>query len=683
MPLLTIPSQPILFTPTGYNPEVPRNDIETEFCPPCSGDRNYCLKIAHGDYISFQMNNQPDLLDFSGNNCDFYSVVYEMDLKDEWTNEATWTSAGDGEPWVYTPGGAPGSLQLTGGFTPVAGQYYLLSVDVEINTSDVLYIYWGALYLGGVGGAPGGYGVSIVVLAPNGVDAPIFSPSATTFDGQINSMSISTIADGWIIENWEPQTDGCGFCIIDSGTSPSYLVLPDFFISDTGNSHYITFEVRNRTQGFVGLTGYDNGINSLESLFATDNGFYGMYFTVENGNTRVQFEVGDEFDGCIYNIKVYTQCRNHRLILTDGAQTSVLADLSEFLTYKFNWMTLPPVYLFGEYEMTVNDCYKLVLVSNCFSHDQSLISLSLDQWNLEENSDYDADTGEIGMNGGGDPAIISYDYSVDDIDCTKCLILEIIIDDLVGGAGFMTISFGGKTVATDVVIGKTGLVRINLDTEETAIPCPIDAGSKLVISYRDSFISISEINLYYDLACSNGATVSGDYISNCMQYIGLEQDNPCMSLMIAGMDNQPTDVLESSVVIPLREAYGFLFGVGFRPSFREHFVFHNSHHVGRSNDYKYNNGNNKRTSGETEKRWDVSVSHVDENLHDTIAMFLKLDWILFTLNYQFTPYQQQLYIGTENDYSPNWAAEAKMNTADGKFEVARKRHSGRFSNNII
>lgn len=682
MPLLPIPSQPILFTPTGYDPDVPRNDIETEFCPPCAGDRAYCLKVANGDYISFQMNNQPDLLDFSGNNCDFYTLVYEMDAKADWTNEATWSCAGDGEPWIYTPGGAPGTLSLTGGFTPVADQWYLLTVDITLVSSDVFEIYWGATLLRTIGGAPGGYVVNLLVQAPDAIDKPVFIPGATTFDGQINAMSISAVADGWLIENWTPQEDDCGFCV----TGPeeiSQLILPDLFISGTGNAYYISFEIRDRTQGTVGVSGFDASISSDDTLFATNNGFYGFYFTVENGNTRIQFNTVDDFDGCIYAIKVYTQCRNHRVLLTDGAQQTLLADLSSTLRYDFNWITLPALHLFGAYAMVVGECYKIVITTECYSQDQSLIDMTLENWAMGTNSEYDPDSDRIQMDGTSDPADISYSYSGDDIDCTRCFILEIIVTQHDGAPGFMTIVIGGKTIVTDLPVNQTGVIKIHLDTEETSIPCPIQAGGKIEIAYRDSLIRISEINLYYDDACSNGEEITGEFVSNCIQYLGLETANPCMSLMLAGMDNQPTDFVITEAYVTPREAYGFLFGVGFRPSFREHFVFHNSHHVGGSNTYKYNNGTNKRTSGETEKRWDVSVSHVDENLHDTIALFLKLDWILFTLNYQFTPYQQKLYIGTENDYQPNWSQDAKTVTADGKFEVSRKRYSGRFSNNII
>lgn len=679
MPLSPIPSQPILFKPSGYSPDNPRNDVEAEFCPPCAGDSEYCLKYAEGDFASFQMLNEPDLMDFSGNDCNFYEVVYEMAQEDFDQGEG-WTYVDPA--FVFEPGGGLGALALISGFTPVSGAWYLLTVTVSINNSGVLQIYWGATLIRSIGGAPGQYISTIIVQAPNGTDMPSFIPTANTFDGQVDDFTISSIVAGWEIDNWIPQEDDCGFCIGDHELS-STLILPDSLISGTGNAYYISFEIRDRTQGAILLEGADNPISSDESLYAAENGFYGMYFFVSAGNTRLKFTALDNFDRCIYNIKLYVQCRNYRVLLVSADQQSVHADLTSHLLYNFNWMTLPPVQLSDEYAMVIGDCYRLIVIRDCYDDSDNLIQdLTTFPWGMDDNATTLGD-GSIEMDGTGDPSQISYVFSGDelDIDCTRCFILDIEILEHDGETGSLTVNIAG-VVIYNMDVTSSGLIRIYFDWQDLGIPCPIEAGDYIRIYYRDSIIVISDISLYYDNACP-GQNPTPDFYSNCIQYLGEEWRNECLSIAIAGMDNQPVDVPTSEVQIPLREAFGFLWGVGFRPSFREHFVFHNPHHVGASNTYSYNNGTNKRTSAETEKRWDVSVSHIDDNLHDTIALMLKLDFILFSKLYQFTPYNQQLYIGVEDDYRGNWPTEAKMTTADGKFEVARKRHSRRYSNNII
>lgn len=681
MSLRTIPSQPVLLTPTVNTVDDPHFDVQGEFCGDCTDEPLYCLKIANNDGTTFQMYNEPDLLDFLGNDCELYEIIYEMSLKEDWTAEDTWTNDGaPGDPWVYTPGGAPGSLQLTSGFTPVIGQWYLINYQVTINNAEIIQVYWGAVLIGGAGGAAGQYSGSIMHYATNAVDLPIFTPDTTLFDGQLDSMVISEIAPGWQIVNWQPQEDGCGFCIVDPEASSTFI-LPGILTSGTGATYYISFEIRNRENGAVGIASTPNDINPVSTLIASENGFYGLYFNVESGNTQIKIDALDGFDGCIYNIKLYSQCRNHRLLLVDGAQTTVLADLSYRLRYDYNWMTLEPTDLSSIYALTQGQCYKLIVISDCYSQEQSLITFG--DWVMGANSSVDVDTGFITMNGLGDPASINYDYSVDDIDCEHCFILNINISEHDGLPGALSVYLAGVLVVDSLEVLESGIVSINLNTEETAMPCPINSGDKIEIYYRDSEITISEIVLVYDPACQNFNSVTGDFVSNCIQYLGAETNNPCMSLIIAGMDNQPVYVPVASVSFQLREAFGFLWGVGFRMSFREKLVFHNSHHVGTSSNYKYNNGLNKRTAAQTERRWDVAVGHCDENLHDSIAMMLKLDWMLFTKTYTYAPYKQELYIGTENDYQPNWSKDAKTVTADGKFEVARKRRSTKFSNNII
>lgn len=656
MGLKAIHPQPIRMTPR-INDQVM---IDT-FCPDCTDEPNYCFKTGAYDQLFLQMENIPSPTTIDCESLIEPIYVTQMANSADWNFTDGWTYDGTNEYFhgVFDGGGANTIELELSAFTPVTGTFYTFSPTFVGITGGSVEIYWGSTLIDTVS-TDGTY--TYFVTAVNGTDT-FNMLMLTPFDGLFTGFSISAFAPGWTVDNgWIPDANGgCGWCVEDGNVNPISIVVDYLLAAAVGSWFKISFEIRNRTRGGIYVEGQSATLNfdiGSDNFFNT-NGVHSTY-VLPDANTKVRFASSPEFDGCIYNIKIETQCRAHRAFLFDGTTDMMVDEVTDLLVFEGDYMTMTGFFL-GLYNNPVDDIGKCYYI--CISECGGVVSDDV----LNTDPEFDDDgawygSGAIGISGSA--AIFGIGESVigqtvPGLDQSRCFSVSFTISEI-GGDSQLAISLYGTQIFSGTITS-TGTYTIS------NITLPVLPTEELVITGLTGYgFEMDSIYITYDPSCGT----EFDWCSNCMQYIGNPFDEiiGCTARVVASMDEKQV-------------AFGFLFANYFAIAFRERFVFSNPKTDGTEEKYKYNNGNNSRTSAQIEETYDVSIGFVDKNIHSTIGMMLKLDYMEF--KYKTNDGNQTLYTGNEKDYAGNWPKVEKVNTTTGKFEVVKKLKSAGFMNNAI
>lgn len=324
MPIRIIPNQPVQFGAAA--------------CNICDDSRN-CLSFMNGDKLYVQAKQTPcgDDLICDGDFSSTVIVPAELLINGAFNaNLDDWTAAGN---WAWDSGKACSD----GGSGDLSQNIALLPINTEVTIQMVVSNYIGGNLEVRFGAtvlftiiANGSYSTTYITgPAPVGI---IITCDSDLFEGCIDNISaIYFVQDDDCWSNPPNWQIGPGqMCHLVGDTSPIENAIIGGVI-DTNSYYQVYFKVKNRTTGSVAVTIGGSGIGQD----ADENKGYVQYIDVTTSDNTSLFTPTIDFDGCIYDVKLYKLSKGYRFFLKD-TNNNIIKIITptfkdDFITVAFDW----------------------------------------------------------------------------------------------------------------------------------------------------------------------------------------------------------------------------------------------------------------------------------------------------------------------------------------------------------